>query len=38
MGVRAEEDGRWVRMKDTPDGPKDETGDAKTMPKDKPAT
>ena len=27
-------DGGWVRKKDTPDGPKDQTGEAKDMPKD----
>jgi len=36
--MRGEVDGRWVRMKDTPDGPKDATGDASNMPTDRPAT
>jgi len=34
MSVRAERDGRWERMLDTPDGPKGQTGEAKDMPKD----
>ncbi len=33
MGVRAEVNGSWLRKKDTPDGPKGQTGDSSDMPK-----
>jgi len=34
MAFKAKKDGRWQRKKETPDGPKDQTGEAKDMPKD----